>query len=86
MALGLTRREAQVAIDSSRGLSSRSVAKKMVISANTVRTHLHRAYSKLSVHNRQDLALAIMNVYRENVDRLDAERPIHFANGIREVQ
>lgn len=86
LALGLTRREAQVAIDSSRGLSSRSVAKKMVISANTVRTHLHRAYSKLSVHNRQDLALAIMNVYRENVDRPDAERPVHFANGIREVQ
>lgn len=86
LALGLTPREAQVAIDSSRGLSSRSVAKKMVISANTVRTHLHRAYSKLSVHNRQDLALAIMNVYRENVDRLDAERPVHFANGIREVQ
>lgn len=75
LALGLTPREAQVAIDSSRGLSSRSVAKKMVISTNTVRTHLHRAYSKLSVHNRQDLALAIMNVYRENINRLDTERP-----------
>ncbi|MGN9811266.1 LuxR C-terminal-related transcriptional regulator [Micromonospora sp. BQ11] len=58
-AAGLTTREAQVAGFAARGLSDRQIAEQLVLSVRTVQTHLGRAYRKLAVTSRHDLADAL---------------------------
>ena len=48
----LTPREIEVLTCIAQGVSYTQTAEKLVISANTVKTHLKRIYSKLDVGNR----------------------------------
>ncbi len=52
----LTRREREIAVLAASGLSSRQIAERLVVSVRTVDNHLQRAYRKLGVTRRQDLA------------------------------
>jgi DNA-binding CsgD family transcriptional regulator len=55
----LTRREGEVARLAAEGLSSRQIADKLYLSARTVESHLHHAYTKLGVNDRAGLAEAL---------------------------
>jgi len=55
----LTGREDQVARLASAGLSSRDVAGRLGVSVRTVDNHLRRAYRKLGVHGREELATVL---------------------------
>ena len=55
----LTRREREVATLASHGLASREIAEALVVSARTVENHLQRAYEKLGVTGRTELADAL---------------------------
>jgi len=48
----LTRRELQILTLVTKGCSNEDVAEKLVVSANTVKTHLYRVYKKIGVNNR----------------------------------
>src|SRR5690606_7439025 len=52
IALGLTRRQAEVAVLLVDGLTTESIAKRLVISAGTVRTHLDGIFRRLGVSSR----------------------------------
>ena len=58
-ALPLTRREREVAALASEGLASREIAERLFLSVRTVDNHLHRAYYKLGVSSRRELAAAL---------------------------
>jgi DNA-binding NarL/FixJ family response regulator len=51
----LSSRETEVAEQIARGNSVKTIAEKLFISENTVRTHSKNIYSKLAIHKRQDL-------------------------------
>lgn len=53
---GLTRREREVALLAARGLASKEIAERLVLSVRTVDNHLHHIYSKLEVASREALA------------------------------
>ncbi len=52
----LTRREREVAELAARGMASKEIAEKLFVSARTVENHLQRAYEKLGVRGRPELA------------------------------
>lgn len=52
----LTRREREVAGLAAGGLSSKAIAERLVLSVRTVDSHLSRAFTKLGVHSREELA------------------------------
>lgn len=51
----LTRREREVATLAARGLASRAIADRLVVSVRTVENHLQRVYEKLGVSSRSEL-------------------------------
>ncbi len=51
----LTDREREVVALYAQGRSATWIADELVLSANTIRAHLRTAYTKLDVHNRQEL-------------------------------
>lgn len=53
---GLTRREAEIAELAARGESNAAIARRLGLSVRTVETHLQRAYAKLGIHGRSELA------------------------------
>lgn len=55
----LTEREREIALLAAGGLSSRDIAGRLVVSVRTVDNHLQRAYRKLGVAGRGDLADAL---------------------------
>lgn len=55
----LTHREQEVARLVSQGWSNQEIADALVLSIRTVENHLHRAYRKVGVDNRQDLCAAL---------------------------
>jgi len=55
----LTPRERQIATLAASGLSSAQIGERLVISRRTVEGHLGRAYDKLGIHRRGDLAAAL---------------------------
>jgi DNA-binding CsgD family transcriptional regulator len=57
----LTKREREVATLAARGLTSREIAETIVVSTRTVENHLQRAYEKLGVSGRSELAAALGN-------------------------
>ena len=57
----LTRREREVAMLAAGGRSSREIAGQLVVSVRTVENHLQRAYEKLGVRGRSDLAAVLEN-------------------------
>lgn len=64
----LTNRESEVAALMLQGRNARYIAEKLFISQNTVKTHAHKIYSKLGVHNRMEL-LDSFEEFRRNVYR-----------------
>ena len=54
-AFGLSTRETEVMELIARGNSMASIAERLVISENTVRTHAKHIYTKLDIHRRQEL-------------------------------
>ena len=50
----LSKREREVLLSLERGMRIREVASELVLSENTVKTHLPRIYEKLGVDNRHD--------------------------------
>ncbi|ACZ23425.1 response regulator containing a CheY-like receiver domain and an HTH DNA-binding domain [Sanguibacter keddieii DSM 10542] len=55
----LTHREQEVARLVSQGWTNQEIADTLVLSVRTVENHLHRAYRKVGVDNRQDLCAAL---------------------------
>ncbi|MGH8235674.1 MAG: response regulator transcription factor [Steroidobacteraceae bacterium] len=56
---GLTRREAQIAIEVAHGKTDQEIAAALSISFSTIRTHINHVYDKLGVRNRTSLVHAI---------------------------
>jgi DNA-binding NarL/FixJ family response regulator len=67
--VSLSVREREVLDLVTAGMSNEEVAKRLVISSNTVKFHLRTIYSRMGVHNRVE-ATRVMN--QEQVDREDA--------------
>lgn len=65
-ALGLSQRELEVAALAARGLSNKEIARALRLSPGTVRKHLERAYRKLGVRGRAQVAALL---------RLEADGP-----------
>jgi DNA-binding CsgD family transcriptional regulator len=55
----LTRREREIAALAAHGLSNRDIADQLVVSLRTVENHLQRAYEKLGINRREQLAGAL---------------------------
>lgn len=53
--IGLSARELEVLEEFARGRSAASIAEKLFISPNTVKTHLRRIYEKAGIHSRREL-------------------------------
>ena len=56
---GLTPREGEVISAIATGEPDREIARKLCISASTLKKHIHNAYRKIGVRNRQQLFVAI---------------------------
>lgn len=56
---GLTNREAQIMELVARGMTVRAMAEKLVVSENTVRSHMKSIYAKLGIHKKQELIDAL---------------------------
>ena len=54
-AYGLSARETEVVSLFSQGRSAARIAEELILSENTVKTHLQNAYSKTGVHSKQEL-------------------------------
>ncbi len=52
----LTRREREVSLLAAQGLASKEIAEKLFLSVRTVENHLQRAYEKLGIAGRDELA------------------------------
>ncbi len=61
-ALGLTAREAQVALSLAAGQGDAAIARELGISAHTVRHHVERIFLKLGVHSRKALGFALLKM------------------------
>jgi DNA-binding NarL/FixJ family response regulator len=53
---GLTRREKEIAALVARGLTSRQIASKLVLSTRTVDKHVTNILKKLGLHSREQIA------------------------------
>ncbi len=60
--LGLTEREAEVALLVAEGLTSKEIAVRLDLSPHTVRRHGERVLEKLGLHTRAGVALALMRL------------------------
>ena len=52
---GLTRRESEILLLLAQGRSISVIQEKLVVSKNTVKTHVKNIYNKLDVHSQQEL-------------------------------
>ncbi|MBO0598776.1 helix-turn-helix transcriptional regulator, partial [Nesterenkonia sp. E16_7] len=52
---GLSRRERQVSLLASEGLTNREIAGQLVLSVRTVEYHVANAMTKLEIHSRREL-------------------------------
>lgn len=57
--VGLTQREAEVAALAAAGRSNQEIGAELGISVRTAETHLQRAFAKLGVHRRSELAASL---------------------------
>ncbi|MFF5028799.1 LuxR C-terminal-related transcriptional regulator [Streptomyces collinus] len=71
----LTRRERDVVRLAVEGLTSQEIADRLVLSVRTVDNHLHRAYAKVGVSSRHELAAAVRSLGATRADA--AGRPVH---------
>lgn len=61
----LTTREAEIALMLSRGYSRPGICSQLGISEGTVRAHSSHIYTKLGIHRRDELILAVQSVEKE---------------------
>lgn len=61
---GLSDREMDIVVLTLAGSSASSVAEKLYISENTVKTHLKRIYAKLDVHSKEELRTLVTECVR----------------------
>jgi DNA-binding NarL/FixJ family response regulator len=66
---GLTRREREISTLAARGLSNREIASRLVVSTRTVENHLYRAYTKLGVSSRHELAVIMRSPPSDDAKR-----------------
>ena len=78
----LTNRERQVLAFLSHGADNRSIARELVISPETARTHIQNVLAKLGVHSRLEAA-AFVGRFREVEEALD--RAVPAARGPRHL-
>ena len=76
---GLTEREIELAELVAEGMSNPEIAERLVLSYETVRTHLSRIYSKLGIRGRRALALA----FRARPNELPSGPPIDPSSSLR---
>ena len=67
--IGLSARELEVLEEFARGRSAASIAEKLFISPNTVKTHLRRIYEKAGIHSRREL----LDMMEENQGAKEAD-------------
>jgi len=60
----LTQRELQIVRFVSEGFSNKEIARRMRVSAGTIKFRLHLIYQKLAVNNRTSLATLVMRAER----------------------
>lgn len=58
---GLTEREREVVTLAATGATNAEIARTLVVSTATIKTHLYRAFSKLEIRNRAELAHRLMS-------------------------
>jgi two-component system, NarL family, nitrate/nitrite response regulator NarL len=73
----LTRRQQEIARLVARRLSNREIAQKLSLSEGTVKIHLHNAYRKLGIANRNTLAVMVSLGARR---RAQKSREVHVAS------
>jgi DNA-binding NarL/FixJ family response regulator len=56
----LSRREEEILEELSKGYTTKEIASRFSISANTVHTHLKNIYEKLHVHSRTEAVLKFL--------------------------
>ncbi len=59
--LGLTKREAEVAVQVCKGLGNKEIAMELSISETTVKKHLSNIFEKLGVGKREELMQVLKN-------------------------
>lgn len=57
----LSAREQEVLVLLARGMSAKDVERELVLSANTVKTHVRHVYQKLGIHSRSELEALLRN-------------------------
>lgn len=65
----LTRREAEVLDLIADGLSNKEIARRLNVSTNTVKSHVHSVLEKLSLHSRAQIAAHAQQVRRRGESR-----------------
>ena len=55
----LSHREREVMLLTVEGLSNKEIARRLNMSENTVKVHLHHIYRKLAINNRTNLAVLV---------------------------
>jgi DNA-binding NarL/FixJ family response regulator len=74
LAYGLTKQEQTVTRFVCRGLSTREIAERLHITANTVQDHLKSIFDKTGVRSRRELVTAILQ--EQYLPRAMARKPI----------
>ncbi|MFZ7102467.1 MAG: LuxR C-terminal-related transcriptional regulator [Peptococcaceae bacterium] len=57
----LTPREREIALLAAQGFTNSEIAEKLIVTENTVRTHLHSVFQKLDIDRRTKLAARLLN-------------------------
>lgn len=65
IAVGLTQREAQIALMICRRCSNREIAEELVISEMTVKKHVSNIFEKTGIRRREELQEALFSLYRK---------------------
>ena len=66
----LSAREAEVAELVARGNTVARIAEELVVSENTIRTHMRRLYAKLDIHKKQELLDLLEDVKASEIHQL----------------
>ena len=58
----LTERECEIILYLAQGYSKSSIGERLFVSENTVRTHVRKAYTKLGIHSKTQLAQLLESI------------------------
>ncbi len=77
----ITPAELRVAVLCARGDSNSDIAEALYLSTNTVKTHLHRLFTRLGVHSRAALTSVLMADARFRSLVADGHEPFDLVDG-----